>query len=48
MVMIALTGWGLEEDRRLSRDAGFDHHMVKPLDFDALLNLLAELPAVKA
>ena len=48
MVLIALTGWGLDEDRRLSRDAGFDHHMVKPVDFDALLSLLAELQAAKA
>jgi DNA-binding response OmpR family regulator len=30
IVMVALTGWGQEEDRRKSTDAGFDHHMVKP------------------
>jgi PAS domain S-box-containing protein len=39
--LIALTGWGQEEDRRKSRDAGFDGHMVKPVDFDALMKLLA-------
>jgi two-component system CheB/CheR fusion protein len=43
MVLVALTGWGQDEDRRQSKDAGFDHHMVKPLDFAALMSLLAEL-----
>jgi CheY-like chemotaxis protein len=37
-----LTGWGQEEDRRKSKDAGFDHHMVKPVDHAALIRLLAE------
>jgi PAS domain S-box-containing protein len=46
MTLVALTGWGLEEDRRLSKEAGFDHHMVKPVDFDALIGLLAELQPV--
>jgi two-component system CheB/CheR fusion protein len=45
IVLVALTGWGLDEDRRLSKDAGFDHHMVKPVDFAALMSLLAGLPA---
>ena len=43
-MMVALTGWGQEEDRNLSREAGFDAHMVKPVDHDALLDLLASLP----
>ena len=30
--LIALTGWGQEEDVRRSRNAGFDHHLVKPVD----------------
>ena len=34
-------GWGGEEDRERSRDAGFDVHMVKPLDLAALTRLLA-------
>ena len=34
--VIALTGWGQEEDRRRSREAGFDHHLVKPVDLSAL------------
>jgi PAS domain S-box-containing protein len=44
MVLIALTGWGQEEDRRKSKEAGFDHHMVKPVDYSALMTLLAGLP----
>lgn len=36
MVLIALTGWGLDEDRRQALDAGFDQHMTKPVDFDTL------------
>jgi CheY-like chemotaxis protein len=47
MVLIALTGWGQEEDVRRSHEAGFDHHMVKPVDPAALMKLLAELQAVK-
>jgi PAS domain S-box-containing protein len=43
--LIALTGWGQEEDRRRSREAGFDAHLVKPVDFAVLNKLLAELPA---
>ena len=45
MVLVALTGWGQEEDRRKSKDAGFDRHMVKPVDLDALMTLLASLPS---
>jgi PAS domain S-box-containing protein len=41
MFLIALTGWGQEEDRRRSEEAGFDHHMVKPLDPAVLRQLLA-------
>jgi CheY-like chemotaxis protein len=42
MVLIALTGWGQEEDRQRSREAGFNEHMVKPVDHVALMKLLAE------
>ena len=45
MVLVALTGWGQEEDRLRSKEAGFDAHMVKPVDFRVLLRLLASLPA---
>ena len=40
--LVALTGWGQEEDRRRTIDAGFDAHLVKPVDFGALMKLLAE------
>jgi PAS domain S-box-containing protein len=43
MLLIAVTGWGQEEDRRLSHDAGFDQHMVKPVDPQELMNLLTGL-----
>ena len=43
--LVALTGWGQENDRRRSREAGFDSHCIKPLDMQRLLNLLASLPA---
>jgi PAS domain S-box-containing protein len=41
VLLVALTGWGQEEDRHRSEAAGFDAHMVKPADLDALLTLLA-------
>ncbi|HEY7785340.1 MAG TPA: PAS domain S-box protein [Pyrinomonadaceae bacterium] len=43
IVVIALTGWGQEEDRRKSEEAGFDGHLVKPVDYDELLRLLGSL-----
>ena len=39
------TGWGQDEDKRKSREAGFDFHMVKPVDPAALEKMLAELKA---
>lgn len=42
-VMIAQTGWGQEKDRQAARDAGFDHHLVKPVGFDAFSDLLASI-----
>jgi two-component system CheB/CheR fusion protein len=38
--LVALTGWGQDEDRRRSREAGFDEHVMKPVDPDELLSLL--------
>ena len=43
VVMIALTGWGQDEDRRRSMDAGFDRHLVKPVDPLMLEKLLSDL-----
>jgi signal transduction histidine kinase len=40
--LIALTGYGTEEDRRRARDAGFDHHLTKPADLDQLVALIRE------
>ena len=48
MVLIAVTGWGQEEDKRKSQEAGFDHHMVKPVDPQALMKHLAGVDVVKA
>ena len=45
VVVIALTGWGQEEDRRKSLEAGFDGHLVKPVDYEALQQLLSSLPS---
>jgi signal transduction histidine kinase/CheY-like chemotaxis protein len=42
--LIALSGWGQNEDRRKSREAGFDHHFVKPVDVEALIELIRNLP----
>jgi CheY-like chemotaxis protein/two-component sensor histidine kinase len=42
--VVALTGWGQDEDRRRSHEAGFDHHIVKPVEPGALQRLLDELP----
>ncbi len=47
IMMVALTGWGQDEDRRLSREAGFDSHLVKPVDHAALMRLLAGSQSVK-
>jgi PAS domain S-box-containing protein len=43
IVLIALTGWGQDEDKRHSREAGFNFHMIKPVDPEALDRLLAGL-----
>lgn len=40
ILLIAATGWGQPEDRRRSREAGFDHHMVKPIALDELTKFL--------
>jgi CheY-like chemotaxis protein len=42
LVIVALTGWGQDEDRRRSQEAGFDHHLVKPVEIAMLQQLLAE------
>ncbi len=39
--LVAITGWSAEEDREKTTDAGFAHHLVKPVDADTLRKLLA-------
>jgi CheY-like chemotaxis protein len=41
--LVALTGWGQDEDRRRAREAGFDAHLVKPAELDALRRMLAQV-----
>lgn len=51
MTLIALTGWGQEHDRRKSKEAGFDHHLVKPValsELQAILERTSSRPAVPA
>ena len=43
VVLAALTGWGQQEDRRRTAEAGFDHHLVKPPEPKAVEGVLAEL-----
>jgi PAS domain S-box-containing protein len=43
MLLVAVTGYGQEQDRRAALEAGFDHHMVKPVDLDKLAAILAGL-----
>ena len=47
MILIAVSGWGQKEDIRKSEEAGFDRHMVKPVDPQALIKLLSGLQMVK-
>lgn len=41
VMMVALTGWGQAADRQRSQEAGFDAHLVKPVDLDALMTLMS-------
>lgn len=44
ILIIAVSGWGQQQDRAHSQDAGFNHHMVKPVDFTELSKMLASPP----
>jgi len=48
MMLVALTGWGLNENQQLAREAGFDRYFTKPVDPDTLLLMLAEAAAQRA
>ncbi|MBK9421213.1 MAG: PAS domain-containing protein [Flavobacteriales bacterium] len=45
--LVALTGWGQEEDKELAKQVGFDKHLVKPTDRDTLQRVLAEFASTK-
>ena len=47
-MMIALTGWGMDEDRQRTKAAGFDHHLVKPVAIDLLSELLRSAASAKS
>ena len=47
IAIIGMTGWGHEDDRRKSLQAGFDHHLVKPIKFEDLMTLLKQSQASK-
>jgi PAS domain S-box-containing protein len=43
MILVAVTGWGQDDDRRKSRDAGFNHHLVKPVESRALMEIFSQV-----
>ena len=45
VLLVALSGYGRDEDRRLAAEAGFDHHLVKPPDLDTLMRLIGNVAA---
>jgi CheY-like chemotaxis protein len=47
VILIALTGWGHEEDKRRAVEAGFDHHITKPVDVRALGRFLATVGSAR-
>jgi DNA-binding response OmpR family regulator len=46
-LLVAISGWGTAADRKRSRDAGFDHHLVKPFDIATLESILRARAAAK-
>ena len=42
VLLVAITGWGQDDDRRKAREAGFDHHFTKPADFEVLVELIEQ------
>ena len=47
ITLVALTGWGADEDRRRAMDAGFNHHLTKPVDLGVLEEMLQKLQAAQ-
>jgi signal transduction histidine kinase/ActR/RegA family two-component response regulator len=48
MTLVALTGWGQSEDQRRTREAGFDCHLVKPVSFEAVTDVMSRLASRSA
>jgi len=46
--LIAVTGWGQDDDRRRAVEAGFDHHLTKPIDPEQLESMIAGRPAASS
>jgi CheY-like chemotaxis protein len=44
LYLVALTGWGSEDDKRRTQNSGFDRHLVKPVDVDGLKRMIEEMP----
>jgi CheY-like chemotaxis protein len=44
-LLVAVTGWGSDEDKQRTRRAGFDFHLVKPVGLDSVQDILGRLPA---
>jgi CheY-like chemotaxis protein len=42
MVLVAVTGWGAESDRERTREAGFDHHLLKPASMEQVQAIVAD------
>jgi CheY-like chemotaxis protein len=43
-LLVALTGWGQEKERQFTRAAGFDHHLIKPVDLESMKAVIASRP----
>ena len=48
VILVALTGWGAQEDRARARSVGFDHHLTKPASLTAVEALLKQIAASEA
>jgi CheY-like chemotaxis protein len=48
ITLAALTGWGQAGDRRRTREAGFDHHLVKPIDLASLQSVMESSPSLSS
>ena len=47
MLLVAVSGWGQQSDRARSRESGFDHHLIKPVELQQVLDVLREPAALR-